>query len=160
VIDSFSMLRSVVSWLVVVLLAALSLARAEEDDPHRTRAPGPERGTTSVPLAHAVTRDQITAIERGLDFLAQRQRDNRDGSLNEKSNSNVAVTSLSVLAFLANGNTLSRGKHQASVQKAVRYLLKCVPLQRRPATSTTTTTLNLVCTVTATRRWPWPSPTA
>ncbi len=122
------MLRSVVSWLVVVLLAALSLARAEEDDPHRTRAPGPERGTTSVPLAHAVTRDQITAIERGLDFLAQRQRDNRDGSLNEKSNSNVAVTSLSVLAFLANGNTLSRGKHQASVQKAVRYLLKCVPL--------------------------------
>jgi len=89
-----------------------------------SRAPGPDGGVTSVPLKNDVTEDQLNAIARGLSYLAHHQ--NSDGSFNELTYSNIAVTSLAVLAFMANGNSLSRGRYQKQVRGGIRYLLESV----------------------------------
>lgn len=64
------------------------------------------------------------AIEAGLTFLANNQapdgsfRNTRDGSTYP-----VTMTSLAGMAFLAGGNTTSRGPYADNVKKAVRYVL-------------------------------------
>jgi len=64
------------------------------------------------------------AIERGLAFLANNQatdgsfRNTRDGSTYP-----VTMTSLAGMAFLAGGNTTSRGPYADNVKKALRYVL-------------------------------------
>lgn len=117
--------------VAVLLLLVLSLARAEEREPVPTRAPGPEGGVTSAPLKNDVTKGQLEAIARGLSYLADHQNA-LDGSFNENPNSNVAVTSLAVLAFMANGNGLSRGRYQKQVQGGIRYLLNSVRTEEVP----------------------------
>ena len=124
--------RSIAAIPVVMLFLALSLARGEERETLPTRAPGPESGRTSVALKNDITENQIKAIQRGLAYLATRQTGNRDGSFNENPHANVAVTSLALLAYMANGNNLSRGRYQDVVQKAVRYLLESVRTEEVP----------------------------
>lgn len=64
------------------------------------------------------------SIEKGLDFLAGAQtpdgsfRNSRDGATYP-----VTMTSLAGMAFIAGGNTTSRGPYADNVKKAVRYLL-------------------------------------
>ena len=64
-----------------------------------------------------------TAVSRGLQFLAERQH--TDGSFGSGSTfkSNVAVTALCGMAFLADGSTPGRGKYGIQVQKAVDFIL-------------------------------------
>mgnify|MGYP003147940447 FL=1 len=69
-----------------------------------------------------------TAVSRGLQFLAERQH--TDGSFGSGSTfkSNVAVTALCGMAFLADGSTPGRGKYGIQVQKAVDFILaSCKP---------------------------------
>ncbi len=116
----------------VLLLLALSLAQGEERNRFPSPAPRPEGVESSVPLKDDVTEDQLKAIRRGLAFLARVQAEHLDGSFNEKPHSNVAVTSLALLAFMANGNNLSRGPYQEVVQRGIRYLLESVRTQEIP----------------------------
>lgn len=64
------------------------------------------------------------AIEKGLDFLASNQaadgswRNTKDGAAYP-----VTMSSLAGMAFLAGGNTTSRGPYADNVKKTVRYLL-------------------------------------
>ena len=64
------------------------------------------------------------AIEAGLEFLANNQsqdgsfRNARDGATYP-----VTMTSLAGMAFIAGGNTTSRGPYAENVKKAVRYLI-------------------------------------
>ncbi|QDU10447.1 prenyltransferase/squalene oxidase repeat-containing protein [Gimesia aquarii] len=67
-------------------------------------------------------------VKRGLKFLAERQHP--DGSFGSGSTfkTNVAVTALCGMAFLADGNTPGRGKYGLQVQKAVDFILaSCKP---------------------------------
>lgn len=65
------------------------------------------------------------AIERGLAYLAQTQSNDgswtgsRDGAAYP-----VTMTALSGMAFLAGGNTTSRGPYADNVKKAVRYIMR------------------------------------
>lgn len=66
-------------------------------------------------------RKRTAAIQGGLRFLASQQQ--RDGSWGSKSR--VGVTSLAILAFLADGEQIGRGPHGTVVERGVRYLLSC-----------------------------------
>jgi len=71
---------------------------------------------------HITPRTQI-AIKRGLEFLAKTQSE--DGSFSAGPDGNaypVAMTSLAGMAFLANGNTPSRGPYADRVAKIVEFL--------------------------------------
>ncbi len=68
------------------------------------------------------------AVERGLQYLAERQHP--DGSFGSGSTfkNNVAITALCGMAFLGDGNTPGRGKYGVQVQKAVDFILaSCKP---------------------------------
>jgi hypothetical protein len=63
------------------------------------------------------------AIDRGLDWLASRQ--DEDGSFGASGYSrNVAVVSLSGMAFLGSGDTPGRGKHGANIDRCAKYVLQ------------------------------------
>lgn len=64
-------------------------------------------------------RPTAEAIEKGLAWLAHNQ--NPDGSFGGKTDS-VAVTSLTILAFFACGNTRQRGRYAANVELAIHWL--------------------------------------
>jgi len=65
------------------------------------------------------------AIERGLAYLAKTQTPDGDWrNSNDGSTYPVTMTSLAGMAFLAGGNTTSRGPYAANVKRVVRYLLE------------------------------------
>ena len=111
--------RSLIAALVSLLLVSTAWGREEEPRPTRPKRPGEAELVRSARTD--VTRAQIEAVERALDYLADHQ--NPDGSWNEENPSNIAVTSLVLLAMMANGNTETRGKHHVEVQKGVQFLL-------------------------------------
>jgi hypothetical protein len=105
----------------VILLGALfSGARGEEERP-----PPTTRGSPGAAPPAEVTRAQLDAIAKGLTYLASEQS-KVDGSFNEEPAANIAVTSLAVLAFMANGHTMNRGRHSDSVARGVDFLLRHV----------------------------------
>lgn len=70
-----------------------------------------------------LTPDTSKAIERGLEYLAQRQ--NADGSLGRGGYSfNVAVVALAGMAYMSCGYTPDRGKYGKQVERCVEYLLQ------------------------------------
>ncbi|MCA9320985.1 MAG: terpene cyclase/mutase family protein [Planctomycetes bacterium] len=75
-------------------------------------------------LPEHVTEDHASAVERGLRFLSQAQASNgsfvgtRDGS-----HFSVAMAGLAGMAFLAHGDTSSRGEHADEIKKIQRYLM-------------------------------------
>ncbi|MCX7669227.1 MAG: terpene cyclase/mutase family protein, partial [Anaerolineae bacterium] len=72
--------------------------------------------------ARLVTPTADRAIERGLSFLAARQRE--DGSLGSGSyRGNVAVVSLGGMAWMAGGSTPGRGRYGKQVALALDYVL-------------------------------------
>src|SRR5438270_12848597 len=74
---------------------------------------------------HITPRTQ-DAIKRGLDYLAKTQ--GTDGNWpNTQDGTAYPVTSASLagMAFLANGNTPSRGPYADNVRKVVQYLMGC-----------------------------------
>lgn len=90
---------------------------------------------TQLPSAPAIPRTVETsgvefitpatqqAINRGLAYLASRQND--DGSFGSGTvfSHNIAVTSLTGIAYLSAGNTPGRGQYGRQVDRAVRYIL-------------------------------------
>lgn len=73
------------------------------------------------------SRDAIrAAVERALAYLAKAQGQQPDGSFppaGADQYAPLASTALGALAFLATGNTLSRGPYQGNVEAAIDYLL-------------------------------------
>ncbi len=75
-------------------------------------------------LPRHMTPATVKSIQRGLDYLAKQQtaggsfQTTQDGSTYP-----VSMTSLAGIAFLANGNTPSRGPYADQVRKATEYVL-------------------------------------
>lgn len=91
------------------LVAADVAAKTEDGNPERT-------------AAKLLTPTTLQAAERGLAWLAVRQRD--DGSFGIGAyRGNVAVVGLSGMAFMAGGSTPDRGPHGAQASRAADYLL-------------------------------------
>jgi hypothetical protein len=77
-------------------------------------------------LPKHVNRETLKAVRAGLDFLARTQ--SGDGGWHDTAGGQaypVAVSSLAATAFLASGNTPTRGRYAPNVQLAVDYLLGC-----------------------------------
>jgi hypothetical protein len=71
-----------------------------------------------------VTDGSLRAVIKGLDYLARIQAANGSWqSTQDGSSYPSAMASLAGMAFLANGNTTSRGPYSESVRKAVRYVV-------------------------------------
>lgn len=79
----------------------------------------------------------ISAVERGLDWLAKKQNENGSWTcrigckLNEtyignEVNDNIAASALAGLSFMAQGSTPNRGKYGKNVAKALDFILGCV----------------------------------
>jgi hypothetical protein len=104
------------SVLVIVLLPALALAQ-----------------TRPQPVDEEIVRALEGPISRGLAYLARQQQP--DGSFQNRDRDNptrftgpkVALTGLSLMAFLASGNMPDTGKHGLVVRNAVEYLVKSCP---------------------------------
>ena len=84
--------------------------------------PGLLKGEELLP--RHITPGAVKSIKRGLDYLAKQQtaggsfQTTQDGSTYP-----VSMTSLAGIAFLANGNTTSRGPYADQVRKATEYVL-------------------------------------
>ena len=77
-------------------------------------------------LPKHVTPETLRAIRSGLDFLARSQ--NKDGGWANQQDGRTypaAMTGLAGMAFIAHGNTCTRGKYAQNVQAAVDYLATC-----------------------------------
>jgi Prenyltransferase and squalene oxidase repeat len=77
-------------------------------------------------LPKHVTPEALKAVLKGLDFLAAQQAE--DGSWIGDAGGQaypVAMTGLAGTAFLAHGNSPTRGKYSKNVQSAVEYLVRC-----------------------------------
>ncbi len=79
------------------------------------------------PVDELVTPDTVSALDRGLDWLAGRQV--RSGSLGGSFGtsgyaSGVAVTALAGLAFLCQGSTPVAGRHASSIRGCTAFILR------------------------------------
>jgi hypothetical protein len=76
-------------------------------------------------LPRHVTPATLKAVRAGLDYLARSQ--SGDGSWHDEGGRAypVAVSSLAGMAFLAHGNSPTRGRYAPQVQQALDYLLTC-----------------------------------
>ena len=115
--------------------SALLPALAEAQEPAKAKpspAPAPakveqgfadgRKGDVPEGAAEQVTPETDRAIESGLAWLAKQQ--NADGSYgNGMYRGNIAVTSLSGLAFMAAGSSPGRGPHGTQIDKALLYVM-------------------------------------
>lgn len=67
-----------------------------------------------------ITERSRAAIDRGMDYLAKRQTES--GAFGERGQ-NIGISSLAVLAFMADGNLPDRGPYAAQVQRGVDYIV-------------------------------------
>jgi hypothetical protein len=77
-------------------------------------------------LPKHITPETLKTVRAGLDYLGRTQ--SNDGAWHESAGGQaypVAMTSLAGLAFLAQGNTPTRGRYAPQVAAAIEYLLKC-----------------------------------
>lgn len=71
------------------------------------------------------TKEADAAVSRGLRFLAQRQT--ATGAMGDSRHSaNAAIASLAGMAWLASGSVPKAGEFQASIQRQLGHVLKCV----------------------------------
>ncbi len=68
-----------------------------------------------------MTGEQTEAIRKGLEWLARNQGPR--GAMGQSCQ--VAFTAIAGLAFLAGGNTPTRGKYASNVKKALQFIVKC-----------------------------------
>ncbi len=76
-------------------------------------------------LPKHVTPDTLKAVNKGLDFLARKQADDGSWITDGGQAYPVAMTGLAGTAFLAHGNSPTRGKYSRNLQGAVEYLVRC-----------------------------------
>src|ERR1700728_972895 len=76
------------------------------------------------PTLTEITPEQTQAVERGLEYLASRQ--NAEGSFGNSGayGATAAITALSGIAFMADGNLPGRGKYGDNVRKAVDFIVR------------------------------------
>jgi hypothetical protein len=82
---------------------------------------------SAAPMGRAEVRagpEVEASVEKALEFLSRLQRD--DGAIADGPNS-VAMTGLSLLAFLSSGHTPDAGRHELVVRGAIDYLLTKIP---------------------------------
>jgi hypothetical protein len=84
-------------------------------------------GMSAIPnqvVGDEITKQQQAAVDRGLSWLASRQA--ADGSWGSGGGygATAAITSLSGIAFMANGNLPGRGKYGDKVSKAVEWVCR------------------------------------
>ena len=86
-------------------------------------APPPAR-RGNQPIANEITPEQQAAVEKGLEYLASRQ--NAEGSFGNAGayGATAAITALSGIAFMADGNLPGRGKYGDNVKKAVQFIVR------------------------------------
>lgn len=73
-----------------------------------------------------ITPETLKAVRAGLEYLAKNQESDGSWSNDEGGRAYpVAVTGLVGTAFLANGNTPTRGRYAPQVEKATEFLLNC-----------------------------------
>jgi hypothetical protein len=114
--------------LVLALVAAGTLLPCRAETPPEERPSPPTRRAIEADATRNVTPGQAEAVARGLAFLASRQEPDGSWSGNPAP---IAVTSLATLAFLAGGNTESRGRYAATVRRGLAYLLSRVEVDPR-----------------------------
>ena len=126
-------LRTVPCLLVIVLAGFLlaPVAGREEERENKTKAIASERAK-KIEKERIRNKAWLDSVRKGQAWLGQNQ--NRDGSWGPYPKANVAVTSLAILALMANGNTEGRGRYSANVRAGVTRLLHNVTT-RRNATS-------------------------
>lgn len=87
-------------------------------------SPARAQGLPSLP--EGVTPEMVRAIDQGLEYLRRTQSADGSWSASDRSGQYpVAMTSLALFALLAEGSTPSQGRYAQSIEKGVRYLLKC-----------------------------------
>lgn len=109
----------VYSWVIGVwsLGVAAPRALADEGSPKMASRPNLVRGDE-------INEAQRTAVTRGLERLASRQRaDGTFGSTNDGFGATSAITALSGLAFMEAGNLPGRGKYGQNVQRSLDAVL-------------------------------------
>ncbi|MGA2442438.1 MAG: prenyltransferase/squalene oxidase repeat-containing protein [Tepidisphaeraceae bacterium] len=76
------------------------------------------------PAITEITPEQTLAVEKGLEYLASRQ--NAEGSFGNSGayGATAAITALSGIAFMADGNLPGRGKYGDNVRKAVEFIVR------------------------------------
>ena len=114
---------------LALVCSALCLIGPSEDGPDR-ESTGGARGVQEPGAVESfgISPDEEAArrsLERGLAYLAERQKSEPDGSLpgGGREFAPTAVTALSALAWMAGGSTPERGPHGRPLGKAVDYLL-------------------------------------
>ena len=84
-------------------------------------AAGGARGDETSAALAKYDKPVAASIDRALAYLARRQ--GADGSIHANPSSATAVTSLSVMAFLAKGHTPGAGPYGRVIDRAVDYVL-------------------------------------
>ncbi|MFN9991872.1 MAG: prenyltransferase/squalene oxidase repeat-containing protein [Phycisphaerales bacterium] len=84
---------------------------------------GAPSSATNAPAADEMTAELDARVTRGLAALARTQRE--DGSFGEPQfGRTVAVTALSCIAFMADGNAPDRGPYAENVRRGLEFMLK------------------------------------
>jgi len=139
-----SRMRSALAWLVPPLLGGLLLAGLlllTGTPEAQAKDPGMGRRGTPEPRNQRTLRRQ--AIKRGCDFLCgvegsdppspgYRGKQRTDGGWGEN-RAVVALTSLSVLALMADGSTDGRGRHGKAVERGISFLLGLIENPKKGA---------------------------
>jgi hypothetical protein len=77
-------------------------------------------------LPKHITADTLKAVRAGLEYLAKTQESDGSWAGDEGGRAYpVAITALAGTALLANGNTPTRGRYAAPLEKATEFLLGC-----------------------------------
>jgi hypothetical protein len=110
-------MRRTAAILACLALAAAPAARAAPE------APPADVGAAEMYPRH-VNAKTARAVQSGLEYLAKQQA--QDGNYTNSQDAAaypVAMTALAGMAFLANGNTTTRGPYAENVQRIVHYLV-------------------------------------
>jgi hypothetical protein len=82
-------------------------------------------GADTEVLPKHVTPETLKAVLKGLDYLATKQADDGSWIVGGGQAYPVAMTGLAGTAFLAHGNSPTRGKYSRNLQGAVEFLVRC-----------------------------------
>ncbi len=109
----------------------LERCRTSAPPPRASRPPAGCRASIASAAAQKevlpkhVTPETIRAVTKGLDYLAAQQADEGSWITGGGQAYPVAMTGLAGTAFLAHGDSPTRGKYSKNVQGAVEYLVRC-----------------------------------
>lgn len=114
VIERFRRARGVCGLAGIAAVLVCSCAVVAQD--------GAGRGAESAPAAEEFTPAMNEAVQKGLAALARMQQ--QDGSFELRNSvSNVAITALACIAFMADGHLPGRGRYGQTVERGLEFIL-------------------------------------